>query len=302
MFTTGINAKFLNDYFGAIPADAGAESSLIAMACPQAERKKIASGYLGQKFAAVSKQIDSAEVVLNNFGKEQIVNARKFISKGQLDVYAYLGALFNHSAAPFKKLFEDFGGHLATGVDQTSKMIATTGGKMTPLPRMLEAGVDSAVHIWEAVLKSLLVKQGPNINIDQFKKAYEKSKELLLDITDIPLQVLATLESYLFKREKAYHLYTAADQASERMGSKVRHEAINYDQQTGALNLDQKFMSSDPALTFEKAKLDRVADESHYKIHSCAGKQMIPLLFKYMDQIFEEHLFPYFDNMVKNGN
>jgi hypothetical protein len=300
--SVGPNAQFLINYFGAIPADTGAESSLIAMACPQAERNKIASEYLGKKFAAVSEQIDSAEVHLNNLGKKQIEYVRENISSGQLDVYVYLGALFNHSAAPFKKLFEDFGEHLATGVDQTSKNIATTDGTRTPLPRMLEAGVDSAVHIWEAVLKSVLVKQGSNINLDQFEKAYEKSKELLLDLTDIPLQVLATLESYLFKREKAYDKFSAQDQANERMGSNVRHEAINYDKKTGELNLDQKFMSNDPVLTAEKANLDRVANDSHYKIHSCAGKQMIPLLFKYMDQIFEEHLFPHFENMVRSGN
>ena len=294
MSEIGVNAKFLNDYFGAKPAEA-VESTILAPACPMAERKNIVVDYLRGKFEKISKAIDGGEVKLTD------ENLQSFGPIKEMDIFANIGASFNFAAAPFKNLFADFQEHLSTQVDAMTKEVAQMGAKrMTPLPVMIQAGVDSAVHIWEAVLKSLLVKEKGKMTLDQFKAAYEKSKELLMDLTDMPLQVLSTLESYLFKREKGYHLFNPMDQQNERIGSKVMYEAIKYDKETGDVNLDQDFMSSDDAFAAQKRELERAVDgnQSYFEYHGCAGKQVIPLMFKYMDQVFEEHFFPRFDEMI----
>ena len=298
MTSVGPNANFLNTYFEATHAEPSDESlSNIFVADQNQTRKSIASKYLATKFKSVEQMISNQSVILDDADIDSLDNLRQDIQKGNASVFIYMGVLFNRAAKSFKKLFADFN-EVIKNLDSTTRIIATTGIPMTPLNQIIEAGIDSASHIWEAVLKSILIKQGKNITKEEFMRAYETSKKLLLDITDIPLQVLAIFESYMFNRTKAYHCLNFEEQVKERMGSNVNHEALTYDSETGAVSLNQEFMNKDTRLAYYKQELHTLNNESLLKIHSCAGKQIIPLFFRYMDQIFKEHLLPYFDDIV----
>ena len=296
MSEIGVNAQFLNKYFGAKPAKIP-ESNLIAVASPMAERKDMVGDYLREKFPQISKLVSEGKVDLSEKNKKQMDRVRE-----EFDVFALIGGGLNFADAPFKDLFNDFATDFLPKVADWKKAAAQAGSpQMTPLDKMLRAGVSSAVHIWEAVLKSVIKKLGPKIAVEQFKQAYEKSKDLLMDLTDIPLQVLSSFEHYILNREKSYADFNIDDQEKEKQGSNVRHEAISYDAKTGAVNLNQEFMSTDQVLEEEKAKLIRAIgdDESLLEYRGCFAKQVIPLMFDYMDQIFAEQVFPHFDAMVK---
>jgi hypothetical protein len=301
MMEIGKNARFLNEFFGAKVVSNGTDSSasnssLIVQACPSTSRKKIAHDFLKNKFTKVKEQIDKDEF---DYFEKTFVEIFQAVKDRQINMFGVLGFLFNYSAASFKKLFDDFGQSLQTA-SSLDKMIAGMDHTRTPLPLIIQYGVDSAVHIWEAILKSILIKEGDSITKETFQKAYEGSKKLLLDLTDIPLEVLIFFESYMFNRQKPYYKYDANDQAKERLGSDVNTEAIEFNSQTGEVNLNQEYMYQDRKLASEKERIHALNDSSRLEVHSCGGKQVIPLLFQLMDKIFEKHLFPNFDSIIRS--
>lgn len=291
----GKNARFLNEFFVAklVLNGTGFSNSKSAIS---ANRKFIAQDYLATKFNTVRDQIDSNEFDCFQNKFDHIITA---VGNRQINMFGVLGFLFNHSAASFLKLFADFEQSLKE-VLPVKKIVAELDETRTPLDLIIKSGVGSAVHIWEAILKSILIKEGNSITKETFRKAYEGSKKLLLDLTDIPLDVFIFFESYMFNRQQPYYLYDANDQANERLGSDVNADAIEFNRQTGEVNLNQEYMSQDYKLANEKERILALNDSSRLDVHSCGGKQVIPLLFQLMDKIFEKHLFPNFDSIIRN--
>jgi len=295
MMEIGNNAKFLNAFFGAKVVSIGTDFSNSNSAIT-ANRKFISQDYLATKFKTVKNQIETNEFDFFQNIIDQIITAVRI---RKINMFGVLGYLFNHSAASFLKLFDDFEQSL-NKVCYVNKMVAELDRTRTPLDLIIKSGVGSAVHIWEAILKSILIKEGNSITKETFQKAYEGYKKLLLDLTDIQLEVLIFFESYMFNRQKPYYEYNADDQANERLGSDVNTEAIEFNSQTGEVNLNQEYMSLDPKLAKEKKRILALNDSSRLDVHSCGGKQVIPLLFQLMDKIFEKHLFPNFDSIIKS--
>lgn len=175
------------------------------------------------------------------------------------------------------------------------------GIKKTPLPIMIQAGVDSAAHIEEALLKSIIIKRGSRLQSGELSDAVAKTKDMLLDITQIPLLVLVELESYLFNRgPSGYYGYGLEQVMQERLGHDIKSDAISYNTTTHETNLDFDFLKADPDLRARKEKIKQTFDPSEFDVYGCPGVQIIPLFVKYLQQIFDQYLFPNFDELMQH--
>ncbi len=298
--TIGPNAKFLNEFFEAKPAEPVA-SSVIAVADHTADRMQIAKEYLTKKFHKVSQAVEQKKIEFSKENKLQAANAINFVREGDLDIHGYIGMLFNFAAAPFKDLFKDFQSHLGT-VDLLTKISAESKpGKETPLPQIIQAGVDSAAHIWEAILKSIVIKRNSQLSSAEFKGAFDKTKDMLLDLTQIPMIVFSELESYLFKRGPGgYHNYGVKEIGKERLGHDIKSDAINYNPTSNESNLDFEFLRSDQDFIDRKGKMKQAFKTSDFDIYGCPALQIIPLFMEYMQQVFNKYLFPHFDEIMEH--
>jgi hypothetical protein len=296
MSSIGPNAKFLNHFFGAQIATRPSSESEEDMSQDQA-RKELAQTFIAQRFQEVSRAVHFNKIQLDKNSDEQINTLRK-----QLDIFGYLRILFKYSAKIFKDKFSGFTEHIKNEKNSSLTRIANSNLR-TPLPKMIQAGVDSAAHLWEMIIKSIFIKRKSNLTADEFRKAVEKSQDLLLDLTDIPLSIFIILESILWKRnDKNYSNLGMNGLQRERLGRDILHEAIDYNSSTNQTNLDQNFINNDNYFRDIQKQVKKGLSENDLTVVGCAGKQIIPIYVKFMQNMFEQYLMPHFHELISLTN
>lgn len=218
-----------------------------------------------------------------------------------LDLFAAIGATLSYCPEAFGKLFRDFSNY-TRNLSQEDRIAAgetnIDGRTRSPLANIIQNGIDSGKHLLEAVLKSILIQSGRDMNLGQFKQAFQHSKKLLLELTQIPLDALVDLESYLFKRPPNISGGNCRPetQIQERLGRDVNHQAISYDPENGA-TLNQELLSRDYNYLARVTATN--LDHPNLKVNGCAGIQAIPYFFDFIEKVFEKYLYPNFDELMK---
>lgn len=218
-----------------------------------------------------------------------------------LDLFAAIGATLSYCPQAFGKLFRGFSNHIIklSREDRIAAGETSIDGRIrSPLANIIQNGIDSGKHLLEAVLKSILIQIGSEMNLEKFKKAFQHSKSLLLELTQIPLDALVDLESFLFKRPPNMSGGNCPEdrQIQERLGRDVNHQAISYDPDKGA-TLNQKFLSRDSDYLARVTATNR--DHPNLKVNGCAGIQAITYFFDFIEKVFENYLYPNFDELMK---
>lgn len=290
----GPNAQFLNDYFGANKLNPQSNSNDPITSTDQTRnRGLIVKNYLQTKLHEIKTAVSEKKIQLST---DAIITLGQLRNNNCINIYGYMALLMRCIAVAFEKLFQDFQTHLNTAADSTlmaSLRISTA--KRTPLIHMIKAGIDSAGSVWEAILKSIILKRKSELSSDEFKSAINKSKEMLLDLTNIPLVVLIELDSYLFKRDLGSYDSLGLP---ERLSEDVKSEAIDYDPVTQSTNLNFNYLTTDLNLFVRNKYLHDTQSPEVFNYYGCPGLAVIPLFTEFAENIFQEHFFPYFDELM----
>ncbi len=297
----GVNADFLKEFYGLnnrAPAGPPAE-------CPfgfgggKAERIALAKKYLDTKLHEVREAVEKGTIKLLPLGVEQVEGTKNLVKRGQIPLHAYIAIMLNHASAPFLNLFNDFGNYLKQNIGATINPLAKLFDTRTPITEIIQAGVHGASHLWEVILKSIIIKRGSQLTAAEFRDAIDKSRELLLDLTQIPLVIFVELSSYLFNRgTKPYAFFKPDEMYKERMGKNIKEKAIKYDLDSRKTSLDTTMLSRDPGFIGTKARIAK-HKAIDLEVQGCPGLKIIPLYIQYMQQIFEQYLFPEFDQLIR---
>lgn len=267
-------------------------------------RKTIAQRFLQQYLhdpEQVNREISNIDSLIAEDQLGVLNSLTKTLEKHNLDLFAAIGATLSYCPQAFGKLFHDFPAYISKLSRQEKFAAGETnidGRTRSPLANIIQNGIDSGKHLLEAVLKSILIQIGSEMNLEKFKKAFQHSKSLLLELTQIPLDALVDLESYLFKRPPNISggNCPADRQKKERLGRDVNHQAISYDPEKGA-TLNQEFLSRDSNYLARVTATNR--DHPNLKVNGCAGIQAIPYFFDFIEKVFEKYLYPNFDELMK---
>jgi hypothetical protein len=295
------NADFIN---GLYKAEVASPTLISHSYNCEGARKAIAQNFLRnclQNPEQVNHEISNTDSLIAEDQLGVLQSLTKTLKEHNLDLFAAIGATLSYCPQAFGKLFKDFANHIIhlprnslINAGETS----IDGRRRSPLANIIQNGIDSGKHLLEAVLKSILIQIGPEMNLEKFKKAFQHSKSLLLELTQIPLDALVDLESYLFKRPPNISggNCPVERQREERLGRDVNHQAISYDPEQGA-TLNQEFLSND------NDYLNRVKKTMHdnpdLKVNGCGGIQAIPYFFDFIEKVFEKYLYPNFDELMK---
>ncbi len=294
------NADFINKLYGASKAP---QPKPNALNCSQG-RNQIPRDYLSSTLSDKSRikdHINNPQKSLPYQIRKDFNEIIKITKEENKDVFAALGFILSHCPKAFGKFFRSFTNHIQT-LPRAKLVGAGYGGidgiSRCPLEEIVQNGIDSATHLLEAVLKSILNQSGEDMKVEQFKKAFQHSKKLLIELTQIPLNALVDLESYLFKRPPGISGGNCPEamQIKERLGRDVKSDAITYDPEKGA-NLNQNFLEND--IDYMQRVKNTKADSNRLKVYGCPGIQAIPYFFDFIEKVFEQYLYPNFDELMK---
>jgi len=270
----------------------------------EGERKKIAQKFLQERLndpEQVNREISNIDSLIAEDQLGVLKSLTKTLREYNLDLFAAIGATLSYCPQAFGKLFKDFSNHIIQlprisliNAGETS----IDGRRRSPLANIIQNGIDSGKHLLEAVLKSILIQIGPEMNLEKFKKAFQHSKSLLLELTQIPLDALIDLESYLFKRPPNISGGNCPvdRQKKERLGRDVNHQAISYDPEQGA-TLNQEFLRNND--DYLNRVRQTIRDNPDLKVNGCAGIQAIPYFFDFIENVFEKYLYPNFAELME---
>jgi hypothetical protein len=294
------NADFIN---GLYKAEVASPTLISHGYNCEGERKKIAQKFLQERLndpEQVNREISNIDSLIAEDQLGVLKSLTKTLKEHNLDLFAAIGATLSYCPQAFGKLFKDFSNHIIQ-LPRNSLINAgetnIDGRTRSPLANIIQNGIDSGKHLLEAVLKSILIQSGRDMNLGQFKQAFQHSKKLLLELTQIPLDALVDLESYLFKRPPNISggNCSVERQKKERLGRDVNHQAISYDPEKGA-TLNQEFLSRDSNYLARVTATNR--DHPNLKVNGCAGIQAITYFFDFIEKVFEKYLYPNFDELM----
>jgi hypothetical protein len=297
------NADFINRLYGAKKVEPGSISPLVV--CSTAERKRLVQGHIQQsiKTRDINVHIAQPENTFTTDRKKTLESLPAMCQSKQFDLFALIGVIVNNSSGAFINFFSDFKQHIQhlCPMEKIAAGSLESPLKRTPLPDLIEAGVGSAAHLWEAIIKAVIIKQGNKLNLEQFKKILDNSGKLLLELTQVPLLALIDLETYLLNRPDEHYAInsTPVSQAKERCGRDIEHRAISYDPKSGEINLDQQFLEHDAKFQALVAQTRSNFVNEDMLVHGCAGLQSIPYFFEQTKNLFDKYLFPHFDEIMR---
>jgi len=294
------NADFINQLYGAKKAP---QPQYNTLNCSQG-RNQIPREYLSQILgdkSSIKNHINNLQKRFPKTIQNDFKNIIKITKQENKDVFAALGFILSHCPKAFGNFFSNFTNHIRT-LSRNTLVGAGHNGidgiNRCPLGDIIQNGIDSGTHLLEAVLKSILIQSGGDMNLEKFKKAFEHSKKLLLELTQIPLNALVDLESYLFKRPSGISGGNCPEsmQIKERLGRDVKSDAITYDPEKGA-NLNQNFLENDS--DYMQRVKSTIEFSMRLKVYGCPGIQAIPYFFEFIENVFEKYLYPNFDKLMK---